>query len=130
MNTVSVFPDAESMVLYALVPLEPDVRFVTVMPADMSTGIVARVHRTAGSNHNIGIDRPVIDIDVFGPKSQAGNVSVAARDIQSDMLSLMGKAVANGVIQHVSTIVGPRALPEGNVDLVRYSATYEMQVHS
>lgn len=126
--TVPVFPDAESMVLYALVPLEPDIRFVTVMPASV-TDITARVHRTSGANRNIGVDRPIIDVDVFGPKTQSGNVSTAAREIQSDLLSLMGAVVTNGVIQHVSTVVGPRSLPEANVDLVRYSATYEILIH-
>ena len=128
-NQVQVFPDIESMVLYALVPLNPDVRFVTVMPMDIQ-GITARVHRISGANRDIGIDRPVVDIDVFGYKSQAGNVSAAAREIQSDILSLMGTEVFNGVIQHVSTIVGPRSLPEDNPDLVRYSASYELRVHS
>jgi hypothetical protein len=127
--TVPVFPDVESMLLYALVPLEPDIRFVTVIPADVSSGIIARVHRISGANRNIGVDRPIIDIDVFGPKNQAGNVSAAARDIQSDLLSLMGVAVSNGVIIHVTTTVGPRQLPEANTTLVRYSATYEMQIH-
>jgi len=125
---VPVFPDAENAVLYALVPLEPDIRFCTVLPAEF-TGIVCRVHRISGSNRNIGVDRPIIDIDVFGPTSEAGSVSNAARDIQSDLLSLMGKQVMNGVIQHVTTTVGPRQLPEANPNLVRYAATYEMSVH-
>jgi hypothetical protein len=127
--TVPVFPDAESMVLYALVPLEPDIRFVTVLPAEITDSIIARVHRISGANRNIGVDRPIVDIDVFGPKADVGSVSAAARDIQSDILSLMGKAVANGVIIHVTTTAGPRSLPEANPNLVRYSATYELQVH-
>jgi hypothetical protein len=126
--TVPVFPDAESAVLYALVPLNPDIRFVTVMPADVSS-IVARVHRISGANRDIGVDRPIIDIDVFGPVTQTGNVSAAARQIQSDMLSLMSAQVSNGVITHVTTVAAPRSLPEVNPELVRYSATYEMMVH-
>lgn len=128
-NKVPEFPDAESMVLYALVPLQPDVRFVTVLPAGDFEGIVARVHRISGANRNIGVDRPIVDIDVFGPKSETGNVSAAARDIQSDLLSCMGKTVANGVIIHVTTTSAPRSLPEANPKIVRYSATYELQVH-
>lgn len=126
--TVPVFPDIESALLYALVPMQPDIRFVTAMPADVST-IVARVHRISGANRNIHVDRPVVDIDVFGPSTDVGNVSAAARNIQSDVLSLMGRTVTNGVIQHASTIAGPRSLPEANPDLVRYSATYEIQIH-
>lgn len=127
--TVPVFPDVESALLYALVPLQPDIRFVTVMPASV-TGIVARVHRISGAPRDIHVDRPIVDIDVFGSQSEAGNVSVAARSIQSDVLSLMGKVVTNGVIQHAVTIAGPRSLPEVNPDLVRYGATYEIQIHS
>ena len=127
-NAVPVFPDVESALLYALVPMEPDIRFVTSMPGDVSS-ITARVHRISGANRDIHVDRPIVDIDVFGPKSEAGNVSVAARSIQSDVHSLMGKVVQNGVIQHAVTIAGPRSLPEANTDLVRYSATYEIQIH-
>ena|ERR1700748_531715 len=127
-NQVPVFPDIESALLYALVPLEPDIRFVTVMPADVSS-IVARVHRISGAPRDIHVDRPIVDVDVFGPRTDTGNVSAAARSIQSDILSMMGKVVTNGVIQHAVTIAGPRSLPEANPDLVRYSATYEIQIH-
>jgi len=126
--TVPVFPDVESALLYALVPMEPDIRFVTAMPADVRT-IVARLHRISGAPRDIHVDRPIVDVDVFGPKSEAGNVSAAARSIQSHILSMMGKVVTNGVIQHAVTIAGPRSLPEANPDLVRYGATYEIQIH-
>jgi hypothetical protein len=126
---VPAFPDAESALLYALVPLEPDVRFVTVMPGTLNGNIIARVHRISGANRNIGVDDPIVDIDVFGPKAETGSVSNAARDIQADVLSLMGKVVPNGVIQHVTTVVGPRQLPEANPDIVRYSASYELHIH-
>jgi hypothetical protein len=126
--SVPTFPDAESALLYALVPLEPDVRFVTAMPGELN-GITARVHRISGANRNIGVDNPIVDIDVFGPKAETGSVSNAARDIQGDVLSLMGKVVANGVIQHATTVVGPRQLPEANPNIVRYSATYELHIH-
>jgi hypothetical protein len=124
-----VLPDAESAMLYALVPMEPDIRFVTIMPAGDLTGIVARLHRISGAPRNIHVDRPIIDVDVYGPKSEMGNVSAAARDIQADIHSLMGIKVTNGVIQHANTIAGPRPLPEANTDVVRYSATYEILIH-
>jgi len=127
-NLVPEFPDAESVLMYALVPMEPSIRFVTSMPAEVPV-ITARIHRISVSNRNIGVDSPIIDIDVFGPKAQVGSVSNAARAIQSDILSLMSVQVMNGVIQHVTTVNGPRSLPEANPDLVRYSATYEMHIH-
>lgn len=126
---VPVFPDAESAVLYALVPRLPDIRFVTIMPAGDPEGIVARVHRISGANRDIHVDRPIIDIDVFGLITETGNVSAAARQIQSGILSLMGTKVTNGVIQHAVTIAGPRPLPEANPKITHYGATYELQIH-
>lgn len=128
--TVPVFPDAESMLLYALVPSFPDIRFVTIMPAGDLKQTTVRIHKISGANRDIGIDRPIVDIDVYGFKAEAGNVSLAAREIQSFVLSLMGTQTTNGVVQRASTIAGPRPLPEANPDLVRYTATYEMQIHS
>jgi hypothetical protein len=127
--TVPVFPDIELLLLYALVPLEPDIRFVTRMPTGDLAQTTALIHRISGANRNIGIDRPIVDIDVFGIREDAGNVSIAARNIQSDILSLMGVELANGVIQHVTTVNGPRTLPEDNPYVIRFSATYELQVH-
>ena len=46
------------------------------------------------------------------------------------MMSFMSKKITNGVIQHVSTIAGPRQLPEANPTYVRYSASYEIMIHS
>jgi hypothetical protein len=129
MSEYPVFPDPETMLIYALVPQNPDIRFVTVMPFGDPTMITARIRRTGGTVVHVGLDRPVIDIDVFGPKSQIGNVSAAAREIQSQMMSLMSAVVSNGVFQRVTTIMSPRQLPEVNPGLVRYSATYELQVH-
>lgn len=129
-NAVAAFPDIESALLYALVPLEPSIRFVTVLPAGDSDLIIARIHRISGANRDIYVDRPIVDVDVFGLKSQSGNVSTAARNIQSDILSFNNKRITNGVIQHASTIVGPRQLPEVNQLYVRYSASYEVKIHS
>jgi hypothetical protein len=128
---VPVFPDIELMLMYVLVPLNPDIRFVTVMPAGDLPRITVRVHRTAGANRSIGVDRPIVDIDVFGFRSDVDGASEAARTIQAQILSLMGVALGNGsgVIQHATTVIGPRQLPEVNPDLVRYSASYEILVH-
>jgi hypothetical protein len=126
-----VFPDIELMLMYVLVPLNPDIRFVTVMPAGDLPRITVRVHRVSGAPRNIGVDRPIIDVDVFGFKSDVNSASQAARTIQAQILSLMGVALANGsgVIQHATTVIGPRQLPEVNPALVRYSASYEILVH-
>jgi hypothetical protein len=127
--TYPVFPDPEIMLISALVPQNPNVRFVTILPYGDPAKITARIRRTGGAVAHVGLDRSTIDIDVFGPKDQVDNVSAAARGIQSQMMSLMSAIVSNGVIQHVSTIMSPRQLPEVNPNLVRYSASYEMSVH-
>lgn len=130
MSIVSAFPDAESALLYALVPLEPDIRFVTVLPAGDSDTIICRVHRISGANRDIYIDRAIVDVDLFGPKSEQGNISSAARRIQAHVMGFMSQIVPNGVIQNTSVISGPRPVPEVNPAYVRYSATYEIQIHS
>jgi hypothetical protein len=128
---LSVFPDPETMLMYALRPQNPNTwRFVTIMPASNPDMITVRIRRTGGGNRTIGLDRSVIDVDVFGPKAQVGNVSVAARTVQSQILSLMSAVVPNGVIQHATTVTGPRQLPEVNQNYVRFSASYELQTHS
>lgn len=128
---ITPFPDPETMLMYVLVPINPSTwRFVTIIPAGDSPDIVVRIRRSGGTNRNIGIDRPIIDIDVFGPKSQVGTVSAAARTIQSQIMSLASAVVSNGVIQHAFTVVGPRQLPEVNPNYVRYNATYELETHA
>jgi hypothetical protein len=133
---VSIFPDIEVMLLYVLVPLNPSMRIVTRLPAGDPDKVTVRVRRTSGANPNIGIDNAIVDVDVWGLKSQTGNVSVAARTIQSQMLSLMSAIVRDaggnqvGVIQHVTCSASPRELPEVNQKFVRFSASYELKVHS
>lgn len=127
--TFPVFPDPETMLMYALVPQNPDFRFVTVMPYGDPAKITIRIRRTGGAIANVGLDRSIVDIDVFGPKAQVGNVSAAARDIQSQIMSLMSAITPNGVIQHAVTVASPRQLPEVNPNLVRYAATYELNIH-
>ena len=129
MVALQAFPDIESALLYALVPMETDIRFVTTLPAGDSDGIIAKIRRISGANRDIYVDRPIVDIDVYGPKDEVGNISAAARRIQMDVMSMMSKVVTNGVIQRVTTIAGPRPLPEANPNYVRYSATYEIQIH-
>jgi len=127
--TIPVLPDVESALIYALVPAFPEYRFVTSMPSGNLAMTTIRLHRISGANRDIHVDRPIVDVDVFGLKSEVGQVSVAAREIQAFILSLMSVQVQNGVIAHATTVNGPRSLPEANQDLVRYSATYEIMIH-
>jgi hypothetical protein len=128
--TIPAFPDIELMLISYLVPANPSMRFATILPAGNPEVITARIHRTAGANRDIAVDRPVVDVDVFGQKDSMNDVSNAALLIQSQILSLMGAVLSNGVVQHATTVIGPRQLPEANPALVRYSASYEILVHS
>jgi hypothetical protein len=130
MVLLAPMPDVESALMFALVPMEPDIRFVTTMPAGDLTLITARIKRSSGGQGTSKwVDRPVVDIDVWGQSVSQMQVSIAARNIQADIMSLMSKIVTNGVIQSVQTVSSPRQLPEVNTALVRYNASYEIRIH-
>jgi hypothetical protein len=126
-------PDVEVALMFALVPLEPDIRFVTVMPAGDLAAITARIRRVSGTvGRHIWIDHPIVDIDVWGQTDKGVSqmdVSTASRNIQADMQSLMSARVMNGVIQHITVISGPKNIPEVNSKLVRYNASYLVRIH-
>jgi hypothetical protein len=126
-------PDVELALMFALVPLEPDIRFVTVMPAGDLSQITARIRRVSGTvGRHIYIDHPVVDIDVWGQTDKGStqmDVSKAALQIQADMQSLMSAKVMNGVIQHISVVSGPKNIPEESPKLVRYNAAYLVRIH-
>lgn len=130
---ITPLPDVEAALLFALVPREPDIRFVTVMPAGDLAMITARIRRVSGTvGRHIWVDHPIVDIDVWGQLDQdvtAMDVSIASRNIQADMMSLMSAQVTNGVIQHVNVISGPKAIQEANQKLVRYNASYLVRIH-
>lgn len=130
--SLTTLPDIESALLYALAPMEPNLRFVTTMPAGDLTVVTARIRRVSGTvGVHTWVDHPVVDIDVWGQVgvASAADVSLISRNIQSDMMSLMSARVLNGVIQHVTVISGPKQIPEVNQKLVRYNATYLVRIH-
>ena len=126
-------PDVEIALLYLLGQMEPGLRFVTVMPAGDLTEITARIRRVSGTvGRHIWIDHPIVDIDIWGQTDQIDNVSdvsVAARNIQADMMSMMSAKALNGVIQHVTVVSGPKNIPEVNPKLVRFNAAYLVRIH-
>jgi hypothetical protein len=129
MATLTTFPDVESALMFALVPLFPAYRFVTSLPAGDPTKITVRITRSGGGNTKIWVDEPSVEIDVWGFRSDTMSASIAARQIQSAVLSLFGIQLQNGVIQHVSTVSGPRPLPEVNPKLCRYNSSYIVRIH-
>jgi hypothetical protein len=126
-------PDVELSLLYVLAQMEPDIRFVTVMPAGDLSKITARIRRVSGTvGRHIHVDHPIVDIDVWGQTDKGSSqkdVSDAALRIQADMQSMMSAKVMNGVIQHVNVVSGPKNIPEANSKLVRYNAAYLVRIH-
>jgi hypothetical protein len=126
-------PDVEIALLYLLGQMEPGLRFVTIMPAGDLTEITARIRRVSGTvGRHIWVDHPIVDIDIWGQTDKIDNVSdvsVAARNIQADMMSMMSAKALNGVIQHVTVVSGPKNIPEVNPKLVRFNAAYLVRIH-
>lgn len=125
--SVSVFPDVEIELLGLLGAKFPGYRFSTSLPGNVAA-LNVRIKRISGANRDLAIDRAIVDIDVFSPTGEA-NASTAARAIQAALLVFNGPT-ANGVIQRVVTISGPRWLPEANATLIRYGATYEVSIRA
>jgi len=132
-RTVTPMPDAEMAILYALGQMEPNIRFVTIMPTGDLTKITARIRRIGGTmGRHVWVDHPIIDIDIWGQTNQGfkmSDVSAAALNIQADMQSLNSAQVLNGVIQHITIVSGPKIISEVNSNLVRNSATYLVRIH-
>ena len=103
-------------------------RLCTDLPAEI-TGTVIRVLRISGANRSITVDRPIVDIDVFS--DDYADAIAQGLLIQNLLLfSLRATTTPQGYVQSVSTVIGPRWLPEENQDLVRYGASYEIHAHS
>jgi hypothetical protein len=123
----------EVSLLYVLAQMEPNVRFVTIMPTGDLAKITARIRRISGTmGRHIWVDHPIVDIDVWGQENQGikmADVSAAARNIQADMQSLNSAIVLNGVIQHVTVISGPKFVSEVNPGLMRNNASYLVRIH-
>jgi hypothetical protein len=132
-----LFPDAELLLINWLpVPLaaalaqagvnaEPQVTMD--LPLQI-TGLVIRVTKIAGKNISRFVDRPIVDLDVFGPVFD--DVATTARIIQNLLLfSLTGQTTQDGTVSLITTSNGPRWLPDVNQNLTRYSATYELHLH-
>jgi hypothetical protein len=129
MTALTMFPDVESALMFALIPQFPSYRFVTSLPAGDPTKITVRIVRSGGGNRIIWVDEPTVEVDVWGFRSDTMSASIAARQVQSAILSLAGTQVQNGVIQHASTVSGPRPLPEVNPKLCRYNSSFSIRIH-
>src|SRR5712692_9587572 len=103
-------------------------RFCSIFPENVGNLIdagklVTRIKRISGAARDIAIDHPIIDVDTAS--GDYGTSDLAARDIQAALLSLRGKKLYIGVVQHVAVIAGPRWLVDPAPQFFRFSGSYE-----
>jgi hypothetical protein len=124
-----VFPDIEHLVVTFLTDAEMvPPRVLTKLPLPLVPPVV-RVTRTSGANRSIYIDRPIIDVDIFHDDYAAA--SALSRVIQNLLLmTLRATTTPDGTVQEVTTVIGPRWMPDPNPALVRYGASYEVHVRT
>ena len=124
---VAAHPDVELLLIGWLQPLFPGARFCTELPADI-TETTVHVTRISGAARALRVDRPIVDIDVLRPGSR--HVGERRAGIEALLRVARNVITEAGVLLSVSTVNGPRWLPEINPDLRRRSATYEFYVHA
>jgi hypothetical protein len=124
---VAAHPDVELMLVGWQQPLFPAARWCTELPADI-TETTVHVTRISGAARDLRVDRPIVDIDVYA-LDHATSVRIALA-IEANFRVARNVVTEAGVILSVSTVNGPRWLPEPNPDLRRRSATYEFYVHA
>jgi hypothetical protein len=124
-----VFPDIEQLLVEYLHGATTK-RVLTDLPSNLDQILpVVRVTRISGADDDYKLDRPIVDVDVYAA-DRAGAFSLA-RQVQALLrFELPTSPRPGGVVTAVSTIVGPRWLPDTNTNLRRVQATYEFFVHA
>ena len=127
-----MFPDVE-VLLVAYVGGRLDVRACTELPAAdlLNTQLpVVRIQRISGANRDYRLDRPIVDVDVYGAtRAQAASVSEQIRDLLVNGLQYADSVQPTGVVTSVETVIAGRWLPDPDTSLRRYNASYELCVH-
>lgn len=125
---LAAHPDVELLLIGWQQPQFPAARWCTELPADI-TETTVHVTRISGASRDVRVDRPIVDVDVYA-MDHATSVRVAAA-IEANFRAARNVVVPDaGVLLSVTTVNGPRWLPEPNPDLRRRSATYQFHVHS
>lgn len=123
------FPSIEQVLVVWLkdqlgvhVTAELPARFETTLP-------IITVDRISGADLDFKIDRPVIDIDCYAAtRSLAQDLAELVR--ATLRFELVGSVIPDVVVTRVRTVVGPRWLPHANPAVRRYSANYELCLHT
>lgn len=86
------------------------------------------VDRVSGADYLPKLDRPVVDVDVFGrTREEAQDLAEAVRHALRTILP--GTTYSGVVFTRTRTLVGPRSLSHGNPNIRRYTAEYEIAYH-
>lgn len=132
-------PSIEKFLVYVL-KAELGVRVVTELPHNFqdvngpTDGLpVIHVDRIAGADLDWKADRPIVDIDCYGPdRETASDLGHAVHAYLRFVLP--GQRVAfegaGVVVTRTRTVVGPRFLPHANPAVRRCQANYELILHS
>jgi hypothetical protein len=124
-----VFPDVEQLLVDYLDGVL-DERVLTDLPANLDDILpVVRITRVSGADNDFKLDRPIVDVDAYA-SDRAGAFGLARRVQALLRFELPTVTCPGGVVTAVSTIVGPRWLPDTNTNLRRVQATYELVAHA
>jgi hypothetical protein len=121
------FPDVERVVAdaFADVATSAAAEVVTVLPADLQSALpIIRVRRLGGGDDR-WTDRPRVDVEVYGPSREVAKP--LALSLQARLLSFP-IATGHGVIDRVSTEVGPQEIPYTDQDIRLFPATYRLSL--
>lgn len=122
------YADAE-LLLTGWIKTQRGVRCVTDLPADLTSLPIVQVVRFGGSDDELTVDTPNIDVDVF--HNDRASAFTLAEQIRSDIrLRLPGYSANGAVVTGVETISGPKWVPYDNTSLRRVSASYRVAIHS
>lgn len=133
------FPSIEQLLVAQLKPAV-GVHVLTELPHDFENPDgsvdllpVIQVERISGADLDPRLDRPIVDIDCYGPDR------ATAQDLAEHVrawlrFELPGTVVPYGdhhvVVTRTRTVVGPRLLPHANPAVRRYQANYEIALHT
>ena len=135
----ALFPDIEAVLVpwlqaQLLAVYSVQARVCTETPQNLADILpVVAVSRTAGGDLLHLLDRPVVDIDCFGPDRLSS--ALLARQVYTLMQHYLTGTVkgptpaASAVVGWVNTVKGPGWLTYQDLAVRRCNATYELYVH-
>lgn len=132
------FPSIEQFLVTHLKPAV-GVHVLTELPNDFQDPDgpvdllpVIAVDRISGADLDWRMDRPIVDIDCYGP-DRAVAQDIAERVRSWIRYVVVGQPLRLGdhgvVVTRTRTVVGPRLLPHANERVRRYQANYEFALH-